>query len=563
MLISLYIKNIGLIDCIDIEFGSGLNVLTGETGAGKSIILEALQVSLGGRAQTDLIRTDQDRAHVQATFDISNLNTVCKKMDEKGIELDESEQGILILSRELNRQGRNICRINGRVVNLSTYKEIAELLVDMHGQHDQQSLLQTEKQMLLLDRFGGTDLLNLLKETASAYREWHYKRQRLEEFVSGNRDRHQRMDMLKYQIEEIDAAGLDGEDEEEMIRRRNILANAEKIVLLIESVINRIYKGNSHYSPAVDLLGESKNDLDELCRYIPECQNSQENLYSALCLVEETARELATYRENIEINPQELNYLEERLTFIGRLKKKYGESIVAILAYRNKIAAELSELQSLESDSEGLDNLVYKNEQKFYTLAKKLSKNRSNTAVKIEKAVEKELKDLQMNSVQFAVKISEDTPGPRGINNIQFFISPNPGEPLRPLAKTASGGELSRVMLALKSILASNDEVATLVFDEVDAGIGGHTLQAVAEKLEQLGMQRQIICVTHAAAIAAYASTHYLINKTIEGQKTSTIVQHLVYEDRIKELSRMLGGGSQTEPLLNHVRNILKQRLKK
>lgn len=557
MLISLYIKDFGLIDCIEMEFGAGLNVLTGETGAGKSIILEALQMALGGRAQTGSVRSGRDRALIQATFDISRMETVQDRMLKTGLELDDDDPGTLILSREINRQGRNTCRVNGRIVNLSSYKQIAGSLVDLHGQHDQQSLMQSDKQMLLLDRYGGPDLLELLRQTGRAYREWRKNVQLREQIISGGRERQQRMDMIKYQMDEIDAANLAGEDEDALIKRRDLLANAEKIGLLAEQVLNRIYKGTGQYPAAVDLLGEAKNDLDELCRYLPDCRTCLDNVYSALCLVEEAARELAAQRENVDINPQELDYIEDRLATIERLRRKYGASVEEILAYRKNIAAELEELQLLETGAEGLEELVHKSEREYFNLAKQLEEGRHNAAGSLEKAIENELYDLEMSSVHFAVQVDAADPGTRGINKVEFLISPNPGEPLRPLAKIASGGELSRVMLALKSILAATDDVDTLVFDEVDAGIGGRTLQAVAEKLEQLGRKRQIICVTHATAVAAVAATHYLIKKSVDGGRTVTTVHRLEGDERINELSRMLGGDSRSEPLVRHVRKLL------
>lgn len=557
MLISLYIKHFGLIDEVEIAFGPGLNVLTGETGAGKSIVLEALQVALGFRVQTELIRTGRDRALVQATFDIARLPGVRDRMLQNGLETDEDEPDLIILSREINRQGRNPCRVNGRIVNLGVYREIAGLLVDLHGQHDQQSLLLADKQMQLLDRYGGTNVLDLLRDTEEAYRQWR-KYQRLKERItSGGRERQQRMDMIKYQMEEIDAAHLSGEDEEELKRRRDVLANAERISILAEQVLVNIHKGANRTPAAVDLLGEAQNNLDELCRYMPGLTGARDNIFSALCLVEETARELASYQENLESDPRELNYIEERLALIDRLKKKYGAGIPDILAHRQQIADELEQLTAMETDAAGIDEQVNKSAARYSTLAQQLGVGRQKAAAGLEQAIERELKDLAMSNVQFAVRLTASEPGPRGQNAVEFLISPNPGEPLRPLSKSASGGELSRVMLALKSILAAADEINTLVFDEVDAGIGGRTLQAVADKLDQLSQAKQILCVTHAAAVAACADKHFLINKLTDNQKTVTTISLLEDEERIKELSRMLGGDRDSTALYHHARNLL------
>ncbi len=561
ILLSLYIKHFGLIDDEDIEFGPGLNVLTGETGAGKSIVFEALRVALGGRAQTELIRTDRDRSLVQVVFDITHLPGVCDHLSQTGIEMDEQEPGMLILSREINRQGRNPCRINGRIVNLGVYREIAGLLVDMHGQHDQQSLLLADKQLQLLDRYGGDQVLNLLQDTEQAYRLWRKNYHLMKKITGNSRERQQRMDMIKYQMEEIDVVHLAGEDEEELIRRRDVLANAERIALLTEQALMTLHSGTDRFPPAVDLLGKAKNNLDELCQYMLELKSAQENIFSALCLVEETARELATCKDNVEADPRELNYIEERLTLIDRLKKKYGQTIYDILAHRQQIASELEELLAMETDAAGIDELVQKSSTEYYALAEQLEAVRIKAAKGLKHAIEQELKDLAMSSVQFVVQITTADPGPWGKNAVEFLISPNPGEPLRLLAKSASGGELSRVMLALKSILATADEINTMVFDEVDSGIGGRTLQAVAEKLEQLSRTKQILCVTHAADVAACAAKHYLVKKSVDSQRTVTSLYLLEEEERIKELRRMLGGDQESQALLYHARDLLRDRL--
>ncbi len=558
MLISLYIKDFGLVESAELVFGPGLNVLTGETGAGKSIIVEALKMSLGGRAQADLIRTGRERALVQSTFDVSRAEQVRSALQEFGLDEGDEENDVLVMSRELSRQGRNICRINGRIVNLGVFRGIAGLLVDMHGQHEQQALLVPEKQMYLLDRYGDPQLLDLLAQTGRAYREWQRSSRRREEIVAGSRERQQRMDMIKYQMEEIDAAGLSGMQEEELYRQRDRLANAEKIKMLAEQVVNRIYKGMGQCPAAVDLLGASQNDLRELRRYVPEAGRWLENIYSAQCLLEESARELASYRESVEVDPRELDYVEERLARLERLKRKYADSLAEILAYREKIAGELEQLQQVETDAGGIDDLVREKRRQYEQLALKLGALRVEAARLLEKEVEGELRGLEMNNVQFTVQVSDGEPSAAGSNKVEFLISPNPGEPLRPLAKIASGGELSRVMLALKTILAAGDEIATLVFDEIDAGIGGRTLQAIAEKLARIAGERQVICVTHAAAIAACATTHYLVKKSTRGQKTFISVHKVEGEKRVAELSRMLGGSSDSATLVNYVRKLIK-----
>lgn len=558
MLVSLYIENFGLVDRLEVKPGPGLNAFTGETGAGKSILVDALNVSLGGRSQADMIRAGRDKALVQSTFDPGKTGLIAGKLLEYGLESDNPGEELLIMSRELNRQGRNICRINGRIVNLAVFRDIASLLVDMHGQHDQQSLLSAEKKLRLLDRYGGPELTALVVKTAEAYRAWRAAVARREEMVSGSRERRQRMDMLEYQVREIESAALSGEDEIELQRKRDRLANAERIGRLAESVLRKIHQGQDHCPAAVDLLGESKQELEELCRYLPEGQNCLENLYSALCLVEDTAREMAAFRESVESSPEELNYVEERLALIERLKRKYADTLEGIIAYQAEAAAELEELRSMETDAAGIDGKVKQSEGLYYQLAEKTRLLRVEAARRLEEGVKQELRELEMPRVNFAVQVAPGNPSDTGIDSVQFLFSPNPGEPLRPLSKTASGGELSRVMLAIRSNLAAADDTPTLVFDEIDAGIGGRTIHAVAEKLEQLGARRQIICITHAAAVAACADTHHLVNKYTDGERTVTTVEPLEGDARVRELNRMLGGDEDSELLTRYVRRMMK-----
>lgn len=555
MLLSLYIENFGLADSLELKTGPGLNALTGETGAGKSILVEALVTALGGRCSADMIRTGRDRALVQATFDTGSSGTLVARLAEYGLE--PGEDGLVIMSRELHRQGRNICRFNGRIVNLSVFRDLAGLLVEMHGQHEQQSLLRPDRQLRLLDRYGGQELAALVEKTGAAYRAWRETVARREEILAGSRERQQRMDMLEYQVAEINSSGLEDEDEAELYRKRDRLVNAERIGGLSEAVLQKIHRGNDHCPAAVDLLGASRQELEELCRYLPEGKSCLENLEAALCLVEDTARELAAYRESLETGPEELNYVEERLALLEKLKRKYADTLAGIMAYRDRAAEELEQLRGLESGIDGLDESVRKCEQAYQRLAAETGRLRAAAARRLEEEVRRELRALEMPRVEFAVRLNPAQPSETGTESVQFMFSSNPGEPLQPLSRTASGGELSRVMLAVRSILAAADDTATLVFDEIDAGIGGRTIRTVAEKLAQLGEQRQIICITHAAAVAALASTHYLVSKKETGQRTVTTVERLEGDARIRELNRMLGGDEDSELLARYARRML------
>ncbi|MCL2338269.1 MAG: DNA repair protein RecN [Firmicutes bacterium] len=558
MLVSLYIENFGLVDRLELELSSGLNVLTGETGAGKTILAEALQVSLGGRPRTDLIRTGRDRALVQSSFEIGDNKPLARQLEEYGLIDGDNGADLLILTRELHRQGRNICRVNGRPVNLGVFQELAGDLVDLQGQHEQHSLLAQAKQLLLLDRYGGASLTSLAELTGQAFRAWSTAVAKRDAISSGNRERQQRADTLMFQIKEIDAAALAEENETALQQKRNRLANGEKIALLAQSILEKIYQGTNHHPAAVDLLGEASQHLAELCRLVPELQTGLDNLHSALYQVEETAREVAACRESMEIDPAELNFIEDRLALIERLKKKYADSLADILAYRAQAEAELEALREVETDAATIQGQVLEKEKAYHDSADQTSRLREETARQLEKEIKNQLEELVMPQVNFTIELTKGEPSASGNDKIQFLFSPNRGEPLRPLAKTASGGELSRVMLAIRTILALAEDTATIVFDEIDAGIGGQTIHAVAEKLAQLSNQKQIICITHSAVVAACAATHYLVQKESLADRTVTGVQKLTGAARVKELNRMLGGDEHAELLAGYINKILK-----
>ncbi|AEG15484.1 DNA repair protein RecN [Desulfofundulus kuznetsovii DSM 6115] len=556
MLVSLDIQDFGLIDRQTIEFTHGLNVLTGETGAGKSIIVEALQVALGGRAWAEFIRTGKERARVAAVFEIHPLAVLKEKLKAWGIPLEED--GMLIMSRELVRSGRNICRLNGQVVALSVYREAGQHLVDIHGQHESQSLFNPDRHRDLLDRFGG--LWSLRQEVAEIYHRWRELTSQLEELRHGARDRLHRLDMLTYQVQEIDRARLLPGEEEALTQERNRLANAEKIAALAGRCYQALHGGEEGIPAVMDLLGRACRDLEELSRLDPELLSLASTLESVLYQVEDVARELARYRDGVEFNPGRLQEVEERLSRIRDLKRKYGDSVEEILRYREEAAAELEKLAFSEENAAALEEEIKLWEERWQQKALDLSRARREHARKLEEAVARELADLEMGKVEFQV-LFEDLTGASaaGRERVEFLISPNPGEPLRPLAKIASGGELSRVMLAMRAILAAVDELPTLVFDEVDAGIGGRTLVAVAEKLADIAGHRQVICVTHAPQIASFARTHFSISKEVRAGQTTTRVRRLDEEGRLAELARMLGGREADGLARDHARHLLEQ----
>ncbi len=557
MLMSLSVTNFGLVESLELSLKPGLTVLTGETGAGKSIIIEALQVALGGRAYAEYIKSDKDKATVQAVFETGSMPHLREILDAAGVECQDN---LLILSRQLSRSGRNFCRVNGQITTLQLYKQIGNYLLDMHGQHEQQSLLNQARHMELLDRFSGEELLSQKTRLKKIYQEWVGVKKKLDAIKSNRRERARQADMLRFQIEEIDAASLKENEEEELMAEKIKVANAERIAGLAQAGYVALYSGDNYAPAAVDQLGKAVESLEELKGYDENIHQLLENVSSALYLVEEAARDLVSYRDNIEFQPGRLEEIESRLSEISRLKAKYGESVDQIIKFRDDAAAQLEELDNSEEKEEALSEECSLLEESYYQTARKLSSFRRDAAEKLKAAVERELRDLEMHGVLLEVRQTPCEPGVNGLEDVEFLISTNPGEPPKPLAKVASGGELSRIMLAFKNILASVDGIPTLVFDEVDTGIGGKTLQAVARKLEDLSLQRQIIVVTHAPVIAALADTHYHVNKQFDTEKTTTGIAKLEGEDRIKELARMLGGKQLSRAVMDHASQLLKQK---
>ncbi len=557
MILSLEITNFGLIEGLKLPLKPGLTVLTGETGAGKSIIIDALQVALGGRAYGEYIQSGKEKALVQAVFEIGNLPDLREVLESTGLE---PEDDYLILTRQLSRSGRNFCRVNGQVTTLQLYKQVGNFLLDLHGQHEQQSLLNTGKHMELLDRFSGEKLLDTKAEVKKIFRGWQSAKQRLDEIRANRRERVRKADMLRFQVEEIDSALLKENEEEDLIAEKNCVANAETIAQLAQSGYVALYAGESYAPSAVDQLGKAVVSLDKLKEFDAGIEPLLEAVSSALYQVEEAARDLASYRDNVEFQPGRLDQIENRLSEISRLKLKYGESVAKILSYKDCAVAELEELDNSEEMESDLNQECLKFGQSYEKYANQLTELRVNAANKLKSAVEKELHDLEMKGVLLEARLMPSEQGPHGVEEVEFVISTNPGEPPKPLAKVASGGELSRIMLAFKNIFASVDQIPSLVFDEVDTGIGGKTLQAVARKLEDLSHYRQTMVVTHAPTIAALADTHFHVHKHSEADQTSIGITLLRGQDRVKELARMLGGKEMSQTVLQHARQLLEQK---
>ncbi|PWK11546.1 DNA repair protein RecN [Tumebacillus permanentifrigoris] len=569
MLMELTVRNFALIEEVHLSLELGLNILTGETGAGKSILLDAVSLILGGRASSDLVRSGAAKATIEALFAVPVADEFRELCEEYGVDLEDDQ---VLVVRELSAAGKNVCRVNGRMVTVQMLKRFGQYLMSMHGQHEHQTLTDPREQLMLIDAFGGEGLLPLREQVVASFRDFREARQKLRAARLGEQERIQRLDIVRFQLQEIlEAKPRLGEDTD-LEEERKRLAYAEKLYAASNSSYEHLYSGAGRSSSALDQLNQTIIDLESVVRYDDTLAPTLELVKTALVHVEEAAHTLRDYRDEVEFNPNKLSQLDERLNVLRRLRKKYGDTVEEILAYQDKL---VHDLEALENHEENLERLTQELERTGNVLAKNavaLSKARRVTSERLAKAVMHELGELMMPNTQFAIsftQIQEEDGLPigercvhvteAGIDRVEFLFSPNVGESLRPLAKIASGGELSRTMLALKTLLADADQVGTLIFDEVDTGISGRAAQAVAEKLAVVSVKRQVICVTHLAQVSSMADTHYLIEKSMEDGRTRTAVYALDDEARVREVARMISGTELTETTVRHASEMLER----
>jgi DNA repair protein RecN (Recombination protein N) len=552
MLLELHIKNFALIDKVDMAFSKGLNVLTGETGAGKSILIDSVNFILGDKQNKDIIRTGQEIAYVEAVFDFQNeeLEDI---LLENGVEAEE----ILIISREINQSGRSISRINGRTVTIGFLKQIGRHLVDIHGQHEHQSLLNEGGHIDILDSFCGESLKILKKEYLDLFLKSKDIEKQLENLVTDEQYKLRRIDLLSFQIQEISDAKLTAEEDIELGKRKIILANSEKIFSTLSSVYQKIYESREEEC-AYDEIGKSLINLDSIAGYdekIKDMKDGIEDLYYKLGDIIENIRE---YIEHSEFDPNELDEIENRLDIISKLKRKYGSTIEAIIAYYNKSCIELEQIQKSDELINELNKQKGDNLKKLNKIAGQMSVIRKEISEKLKQQIENELKYLGMERAIFKVEINEKSSlTENGRDEVYFIMTANPGEPMRQLSKVASGGEMSRIMLAIKSVIADIDRIPTLIFDEIDIGISGRTAQSVAEKMFQISSNHQILSVTHLPQIASMADVHFRIQKTTQNEITTTDVKKLDSNNQIDELARMLSGTIITDLTRKHAKEVL------
>ena len=558
-----------LINELNIEFEEGLNVLTGETGAGKSIIIEAIDLILGGYAASDLIREGEDSLVVEGLFLlapqekelISNLN-----LDAEIV----NGEGDLLIRREVNKKGRNKCWVNQRLINLSTLQEIGTFLVDLHGQHNHQSLLDSSKHIDLMDNLGGDKIIKYTKELSDNYRMWREKSKKLFQLIRDREENLKRIDFLKFQLEEIDKASLVNDEDKVLEKEEMVLRNAEKIIETMEKANFILYEGGLEQVSVRDSLSEVSTDLGEISSLDRRIEKIRENLKEIGYQFDDIVNEIVKYKDEIELDSQKLKEVEGRLNLINSLKSKYGSTVEEILQYSQKIYQELEDIDYNEDKVKKLKEEIDFLENKISAISHHLHVNRKKIAEGLEEMVIRELEDLNMKKCQFIVSINnyEDDNGieiegkkykisPKGIDNIEFMISPNIGERLHPLARIVSGGEVSRIMLALKSILSEVDQVPTLIFDEIDSGVGARLGEVIAQKLRKLSKKRQVICVTHLPQIACRAGRHFYIEKYVLNNQTGIKLIEMRGEERVKEIARMLDGSQMSEITIQHAQKML------
>ena len=544
MLEHLHIRNVALIKESEISFGDGLNILTGETGAGKSMIIDSLQFALGGRAGKDFLRHGEKQAAVEALFSVQS-QALTEKLAENGIAPEED--GTLLITRTLSEAGKSVCRINGSTVTVGMLKEIAEDMIDIYGQHEHQSLLNPVKHIRLLDRFCGAGFGEAMEEYKNSRQRLKDLEKQLAILIGDESQREQRMDMLLFQKEEIEAAELREGEEDALLEQKKRLSSMERLIRLTGESITLLYDGDDRAPSACDQLGDALAKLQEAAEYDAALSPLAEALADGYAAVEDCARELKREAEKQEADPEELERIEERLQLFYKLKRKYGGSIEAVLEFYEKAVQELEFLSNSSEKAAELSAKKAEEEKRLSALAETLTARRRATAEQVEEQIETALHDMEMKHARFHIQIEEKADwGADGKDKVEFLISANAGEPLKPLAKIASGGEMSRVMLALKTVLVDADEIGTFIFDEIDTGVSGRTARRVGEKMRFLGGKRQLLCITHLPQIAAMADNHFLIEKESDAGETVTRVTALDEEGAVREVARLMNDVTET-----------------
>ena len=524
MITNLHIKNIGIIDEIEIDLGKGLNVLTGETGAGKSLIIGSLNIISGGRFSKDMIRKGETNSFVE----------ICLYEPEN----EQSIEGTIIVSREINVNGKNMCKINGRMVTVNELREFMRKIIEIHGQNDNQNLLDSKEHLKYLDNYIGTDVSKLKEEYKTKYVRYMEIKKELKENYGDEKERQRKLDLLKYQYEEIEEASLNDGEEEELNNKQKIIINAEKIAKTLQEVDLAIGEN------AIDIISNSIRNLEKIENFDNKYQETANNLKSAYYELQEVSRDITNYKDEVDFDEEEQKEIEERLDLIFSLKRKYGNSIKEILQYKEEVEKEIYRIENLEEYTNNLKKEQKEVKSKLDEIASKIHEIRKENAIKLSSKINKNLQELEMKNAKVNIHTDyiEEEYYENGKDKVAFFISTNVGEDEKELSKIASGGEMSRMMLAIKTVLANTDNTPILIFDEIDTGISGKAANAVAEKLNQISEKHQVLCISHLPNIAAVADSNYFISKSVVNDRTSTSIKQLNEQEIINEIARISSG---------------------
>ena len=557
MLVELTIKNIALIESLRIEFAQGFNVLTGETGAGKSIVVDSINLALGGRADREMIRTGAERGMVQALFDVSGNPRAQAVLQELDIESDD---GLIAIRRELSRSGRNICRVCDVVVPLATLKQLTATLMDIHGQHEHQALMNPAKHLDFLDAFGGEAHAAARDKVAALYAGRSHIAAELKRLMNDVSERERLVDVLTFQVQEISAAKLKPGEEQKLEKKLSVLENAEKIRQSVEGAYNLVYQGDGRAPSAQEALLQSADAMDRIGplneRYAALAGRLRELYYGA----QDVGYELQALLDDLDFEPDLLDKVAARLDTIKKLERKYGATVEEVIEFGAQAADRLNGIKGSDASMSALKKRYKEADNALRDACAELTAIRRASAAQLSERICQQLKDLGMGKTRFEVRVEPlAKPTAAGMDGVEFMISPNPGEPLRPLASIASGGEISRVMLALKAISVDSEGVDAMIFDEIDTGVSGRMAQVVGEKMCLIAKTRQVLSVTHLPQIAALGDTHFLVEKVAGKDRTDTHVRLLDEEGRVRELSRLVGGAEDSESSLSHGAHMLKE----
>ncbi|KMY50744.1 DNA repair protein RecN [Peribacillus loiseleuriae] len=563
MLTELSIRNFAIIEALSVSLEKGLTVLTGETGAGKSIIIDAIHLLVGGRGSAEFIRHGETKAEIEGLFQIDDeLHPVYRKASELGIEISD---GMIVLRRDMSTSGKSVCRVNGKLVTIALLREIGRTLIDIHGQHEHQELMDGRLHLQLLDQFGGEKIAKALGEYQKLYKEYDHAMKQLLKLSQNEQQMVHRLDLIQFQFDEIQQANLKLNEDEELSEERKKINNFEKI----HEALQTSYLALSGEQKGLDWLSVAMNNLEEAAGLDETIKTITEPVSNSYYVLEDAISAISEQLDALEYDPERLDFIESRLNEINQLKRKYGSTIEEIVVYGAAIEEEIETLLNRETHISKLESQIKSVKADLLLEAKNVSELREKNARQLTKKILQELKELHMQKTVFeahfhhtAFSFSEgdsSTIGRNGLDEMEFYISTNPGEPLKPLSKIASGGELSRIMLALKSIFSKHQGITSIIFDEVDTGVSGRVAQSIAEKIYKVAIESQVLCISHLPQVAAMADTHLYIAKNIKAGRTNTSVHPLQYSDKVKEIGRMISGVEITDLTKQHAEELLQQ----